>query len=89
MDNNKQGKEEQSVYKEVMNASSVGMAVVAGMVVGGFMGYFLDKWLNTSPWLLFVFLIFGFIAGIKNAIHFMKKAGIELDSIKGNNTKNK
>ncbi len=78
-----------AVYKEIINASSVGMAVVAGMLVGGVMGFFLDKWLNTSPWLLFIFLVFGFIAGIKNAIHFIKKAGIELDSIKDNNTKNK
>ncbi len=68
-----------STYKDIMNASTVGMALVAAMIVGGVMGYFLDKWLGTAPWLLFVFLIFGVIAGVKNAIHYMKKAGITLE----------
>lgn len=66
------------IYRQLLNASSVGIALVSGMVIGGAMGYFLDKWLNTSPWLLFIFLIFGFIAGVKNAIYYMKKAGIEI-----------
>ena len=52
---------DKSVYKQLFNASTVGMALVSGILVGGAMGYFLDKWLGTSPWLLFIFLIFGFI----------------------------
>ena len=72
----------------LFNASSVGVALVSGMLVGGVMGYFLDKWLGTSPWLLFVFLVFGFIAGVKNAIYYMKKAGIEVGK-NSNNIKDK
>ena len=82
---NNNGDEEnkdKSVYKQLFNASTVGMALVSGMLVGGAIGYFLDKWLGTSPWLLFIFLIFGVIAGIKNAIHYMKKAGITLENIR-------
>ena len=67
--NNNDEEKEKSVYKQLFNASTVGMALVSGMLVGGAIGYFLDKWLGTSPWLLFIFLIFGVIAGIKNAIH--------------------
>lgn len=73
---------DKSIYKQFFNASTVGMALVSGMLVGGAMGYFLDKWLGTAPWLLFVFLIFGIIAGIKNAIHYMRKAGIILENIR-------
>ncbi|MDY5050013.1 MAG: AtpZ/AtpI family protein [Candidatus Mucispirillum faecigallinarum] len=73
---------DKSVYKQLFNASTVGMALVSGILVGGVMGYFLDKWLGTSPWLLFVFLIFGFIAGVKNALHYLKKAGISLEDIR-------
>lgn len=73
---------DKSVYKQLFNASTVGMALVSGILVGGVMGYFLDKWLDTSPWLLFVFLIFGFIAGVKNALHYLKKAGISLEDIR-------
>ncbi|HZV90283.1 MAG TPA: AtpZ/AtpI family protein [Candidatus Binatus sp.] len=37
----------------------------AGAVaLGGFIGYFLDKWLHTGPWLMAVFGCFGFAAGI-------------------------
>ena len=82
---NNNGDEEnkdKSVYKQLFNASTVGMALVSGMLVGGAIGYFLDKWLGTSPWLLFIFLIFGVIAGIKNAINYMKKAGITLENIR-------
>lgn len=82
--NNNEEEKDKPVYKQLFNASSVGMALVSGMLVGGAIGYFLDKWLGTSPWLLFIFLIFGFIAGIKNAIHYMKKAGIILEDIRKN-----
>lgn len=87
--NNDEDKKDESVYKQLLNASTVGMALVSGMVVGGAMGYFLDKWLDTSPFLLFIFLIFGIIAGIKNAIHYMKKAGITLENIKEDKKDNK
>jgi ATP synthase protein I len=29
-------------------------------------GYQLDKWLNTSPWLMILFLLFGIAAGFIN-----------------------
>lgn len=70
-----------STYRDILNASTVGMAFVSGMIVGGVMGYFIDKWLGTSPWFLFIFIILGIIAGIKNALHFLKKAGITLEKI--------
>ncbi len=85
---NNNGDEEnkdKSIYKQLFNASTVGMALVSGMLVG----YFLDKWLGTSPWLLFIFLIFGVIAGIKNAIHYMKKAGITLENIRDDKNEKK
>ena len=46
---NNNGDEEnkdKSVYKQLFNASTVGMALVSGMLVGGAIGYFLDKWLE-------------------------------------------
>ncbi len=40
--------------------------LVAGLVVGGGLGWFLDRWLGTSPWLLIVFFALGAVAGISN-----------------------
>ena len=37
---------------------------VGAVAVGGLVGYYLDKWLHTSPWLMVVFGGFGFIAGL-------------------------
>lgn len=40
--------------------------LVASVAVGFGLGYLLDQWLGTTPWLILVFLIFGFVAGVLN-----------------------
>ena len=47
--------------------------LVAGVLVGAFIGWALDKWLGTSPWGMMVFLLLGFAAGVVNVI---RAAGI-------------
>jgi len=37
---------------------------VGAVMVGGLIGYFLDGWLHTSPWLMIVFGCLGFAGGI-------------------------
>ncbi|MBI1214255.1 MAG: hypothetical protein GC185_00385 [Alphaproteobacteria bacterium] len=37
--------------------------MVASIIVGAFLGYWLDKWLDTSPLFMIVFLFFGFASG--------------------------
>ncbi len=39
---------------------------VAGVMVGALLGWQLDKWLNTSPWLIIIFLLLGTVAGFWN-----------------------
>lgn len=63
--------------QEPMRLSGVGIGLriatelVVALVVGGAIGWFLDKWLNTAPWLMIVFLFFGFAAGTLNIIRTM------------------
>jgi len=38
----------------------------ASILVGFVMGYFLDKWLKTDPWLTIIFIIYGILAGFYN-----------------------
>ncbi len=38
--NNGDEEKDKSVYKQLFNASTVGMALVSGMLVGGAIGYF-------------------------------------------------
>ena len=47
--------------------------LVAGVVVGGIIGWLLDRWLGISPWGLIVFLLLGFAAGVLNV---MRAAGV-------------
>jgi ATP synthase protein I len=42
--------------------------LVAGVLVGAFIGWVLDRWLGISPWGMIVFLLFGFAAGVLNVI---------------------
>jgi ATP synthase protein I len=53
-------------------AMSLGFRVVtelvAGIVVGGGIGWLLDKWLSTSPFLLILFLLLGTAGGFWNII---------------------
>ena len=46
--------------------SSVGISMVAATFIGLAMGYYLDKWLGTSPWLTLIFLGFGIVSGFRN-----------------------
>lgn len=54
--------------------TSIGLAfrltteLVAGLVVGGAIGWFLDRWLGTTPWFLLIFFLLGMAAGIVNVI---------------------
>jgi ATP synthase protein I len=47
--------------------------LVAGVVVGGGIGWALDRWLNTKPILLVVFLILGVVAGLVNTVRIARQ----------------
>lgn len=46
--------------------SGVGISMVAATFIGLAMGYYLDKWLGTTPWLTLIFLGFGIVSGFRN-----------------------
>lgn len=66
--------------RDLLYAWSVGLNLVISTIVGGLMGYGLDyameRWfgVKTAPWLLFVFAIFGIIAGFKDLYLMAKKS---------------
>ena len=46
----------------------VGVDLVVGVGVGAGIGWGLDRLLGTEPWLLALFIILGFVAGLMNVI---------------------
>ncbi len=48
--------------------------LIGGVIAGGAIGWFLDQWLGTKPWLFIVFFLLGTAAGMLNLI---RQAGRE------------
>jgi len=42
--------------------------LVAGLAIGFGIGYGLDRWLGTAPFLMVVFTLLGFAAGVKTML---------------------
>ena len=58
--------ERRQLFKTLGFLSSVGISMVVATFIGLAMGYYLDKWLDTSPWLTLIFLVLGIISGFRN-----------------------
>ena len=65
-------------FKNKANTSSLGMALkistemVAAVFVGSFIGFILDNWFDSKPWLTIIFFFVGVVAGILNVIRSAK-----------------
>lgn len=58
-------------------AVRVAADLVAGVAVGGVIGWGLDWWLGTTPWLLLVFLVLGSAAGLTNVMRTAQRIEAE------------
>ena len=54
-------------------AFRVGVELVAALVVGGGIGWLLDRWLGTLPLFLIIFFLLGSIAGLLNVFRAAKE----------------
>ncbi len=50
------------------SAFKLGTEMVAAVAVGTIIGFILDTWFDTKPWLIIIFFFLGAIAGILNVI---------------------
>ena len=55
------------------NAFKLGTELVAAVGVGTIIGFILDSWFGTKPWLIIVFFFIGSAAGILNVIRAAKR----------------
>jgi ATP synthase protein I len=71
---------EKSLFRQLLDASTVGLNLVISTFIGLAMGYGIDylmyRWFgwNTTPWFTIIFLFFGIIAGFKDLVRMAKKS---------------
>jgi ATP synthase protein I len=63
-------------------ALRLGVELVAGVAVGGFIGWALDQFFGTAPFLMVVFLGLGAAAGIMNVVRTAKRMQADAASLK-------
>lgn len=61
-------------------ALRLGTELLSAVAVGGFIGWALDKWLDSSPLFLLIFFALGVAAGIMNVVRAAQQ--IQRDEIK-------
>tara|TARA_B110000305_G_scaffold173347_1_gene191575 strand:- start:124 stop:411 length:288 start_codon:yes stop_codon:yes gene_type:complete len=55
------------------SAFKLGTELVSAVLVGTIIGFILDNWFDTKPWLMIFFFFLGSAAGILNVIKVAKK----------------
>lgn len=76
LDNNENGKQDltpaqkqsQSFSRQFNLAMELPFVMVGTIVVGGLVGFFVDRWLHTKPIFMLVFGAMGFVAGIREVL---------------------
>jgi ATP synthase protein I len=65
--------DKREVVKSLLSYSSLGIEMGLCVAIGIGMGYYLDRYFETSPYLTIIFMIFGIIASMKVIYTLMKK----------------
>jgi ATP synthase protein I len=75
----------QEKAKDISNQATIAMelpfVLVSAVVVGGLLGYLLDRWLHTKPVFLLILGGIGFYAGVRDVLRRLGGIG---DGIKRN-----
>jgi ATP synthase protein I len=58
--------DKRQLYKSLGFLSSVGISLVASILIGLAMGVYLDRWLDTRPLFTLIMLLIGVISGFRN-----------------------
>ena len=66
-------KKELSAQSNFGQAFKMSTELVSAVLVGTIIGFILDTWFDTKPWLILTFFFVGVVAGITNVINSAKK----------------
>jgi len=70
--------ETKKYIKLLAQVSTMGISMVLALVISIAIGYYLDKWFQTSPWFFLIFMVLGIVAGFRNIYVIMKRTEKDL-----------
>ena len=70
---NKHPSEEGDKKSSFGKAFQLSTELVSAVLVATIIGFILDNWFDTKPWLIIIFFFIGVVAGIMNVIRSAKK----------------
>jgi ATP synthase protein I len=65
--------DKKKLYRQAARYSSVGLEMGISVALGVAIGYYLDRYFSTQPWLMIVFLILGVVAGFRGLFSLTKE----------------
>jgi ATP synthase protein I len=65
--------DKREVVRSLLSYSSLGLEMGLCVAIGIGMGYFLDRFFHTSPYLTIIFMLFGVLAAMKTIFQLIKK----------------
>ncbi len=71
-------------WKQLLDASQVGINLVIATFIGFFIGYLIDGKFHTSPWFTIIFLLIGIAAGFRELFRYVRRGAEENKNDKKN-----
>ena len=59
--------------RQFATAMELPFIIVGAIIVGGFIGFLLDGWLHTKPYLMLLFGFLGFFGGLRDMLRRVSK----------------
>jgi len=66
-------------FRELAKYSAIGFEMALSVVIGMGIGYYLDRWLGTGPWLMIVWIGLGFAAGVRSLYRAAVRSGKDIE----------
>ena len=68
-----------ALFRELGKYSALGLELAIAVVLGLAIGYYLDKWLGTGPWMTVVWIGIGFAAVVRSLYRAAVRSGKDLE----------
>ncbi len=64
--------DQKKLYKDLARYSAIGLEMGFCVAIGLGIGYYLDRFFNTKPWLMVIFFLIGVVAAFRSLFKLMK-----------------